>query len=169
MTDRGTDRQKTNAMRVLDRSKVLYQAFSYNPEIRSADGVAQALGLPHDMVFKTLVMVSEERRPLLLMAPGDREVDMRRVAREIGTKSVRMAPKRDAERLTGLETGGIGALALIGKPFDVYLDRYALNFEAILVNGGKRGLNLRVPTADLIRLTVARIIDVSTKEQGTSN
>jgi len=71
-----------------------------------------------------------------------------------------MAPKSEAERLTGLQTGGIGALALLGKPFPVYIDRLALGQKEILVNGGRRGLNLSVPVPDLIQLTGAQSVDV---------
>ena len=70
-----------------------------------------------------------------------------------------MAPHRDAERLTGLQVGGIGALALMNKPFEPCIERAALQYEWILVNGGRRGLNLRVAVDDLIRVTGARVVD----------
>jgi Cys-tRNA(Pro)/Cys-tRNA(Cys) deacylase len=72
-----------------------------------------------------------------------------------------MAAKSDAERLTGLQTGGIGALALIGKPFDVYIDASALDQEHIYVNGGRRGLNLLVSVRDLLNVTGARLVSVA--------
>jgi Cys-tRNA(Pro)/Cys-tRNA(Cys) deacylase len=71
-----------------------------------------------------------------------------------------MAPHAEAEGLTGLQTGGIGALALLGKPFEVFIDRRALNRDLILVNGGRRGLNLGLQPADLVRITSARLVDV---------
>jgi Cys-tRNA(Pro)/Cys-tRNA(Cys) deacylase len=128
----------------------------YSEEIKSAEGVAEALGLDPADVYKTLVMFRDDGSPILVMVPGDQEVHLKSLARSIGARSVRMAPKADAERLTGLQTGGIGALALLGKPFAVYLDESAWEKDRILVNGGRRGLNLRVPVEDLIRLTGAR-------------
>src|SRR5262249_31200754 len=68
-------------------------------------------------------------------------------------------PQRDAERLTGLLVGGIGALALVNRPFEVCIERAALDHEWVLVNGGRRGLNLRVAVADVIRLTGAPAVD----------
>ncbi|MDQ2744241.1 MAG: aminoacyl-tRNA deacylase [Chloroflexota bacterium] len=151
---------KTNAMRALDQAGVGYEAYTYDPALMGAVEVAEALGVPAGQVYKTLVMLRDEMAPLLVMVSGEREVDLRVLAQHIGSKSVRMAPKAEAERLTGLQTGGIGALALLAMPFPVYLDRAALGEQEIFVNGGRRGLNLRVPVADLVRLTVAAVVDV---------
>ncbi|HEY8476142.1 MAG TPA: aminoacyl-tRNA deacylase [Chloroflexota bacterium] len=150
---------KTNAMRALDARRVPYEALTYDEAIHSAVGVALALGLPANQVYKTLVVLRERGRPLLVMVPGNAEIDLRRLARSMGEKRLQMAPHREAERLTGLKVGGIGALALLGKPFDVAIDRSALALDRILVNGGRRGLNLRLRVADLIEVTRARVVD----------
>jgi Cys-tRNA(Pro)/Cys-tRNA(Cys) deacylase len=74
-----------------------------------------------------------------------------------------MAPQRDAERLTGLKVGGISPLALLDKRFEVYLDAPGEALEELYVNGGKRGVNLRLRVADLLAVTGARVI-VATAE-----
>jgi Cys-tRNA(Pro)/Cys-tRNA(Cys) deacylase len=157
---------KTNAIRLLEAKRVAYEALSYDPEIHSAVAVAEALGVPADQVYKTLVVLREEPRskPLLVMIAGPDELDMRLLARSIGAKAARMAPQRDAEKLTGLLVGGIGALALMNKPFEPCIERSALAHEWVLVNGGRRGLNLRVAVADLMRLTDARMVDAVRRE-----
>ncbi|MCC7372150.1 MAG: aminoacyl-tRNA deacylase [Chloroflexi bacterium] len=153
--------EKTNAIRLLDQKRVAYEALTYDPEIHSAAGVAEVLGVPPGQVYKTLVALREEAgaRPLLVMIAGPDELDPRTLARELGTKSVRMAPQREAERLTGLLVGGIGALALVNKPFQVCIERAALDHEWILVNGGRRGLNLKIAVADLLKLTGAQPVE----------
>lgn len=145
-------------MRALDSRRIAYEAHTYDPSLKSAPDVAAALGVPPGDVYKTLVMTREGGRPFLLMAPGDRDVDARRLAGELDVKAVRMAPKSEAERLTGLQTGGIGALALLDRKFDVFLDHSALDHDGIFVNGGRRGLNLKVQVGDLIEVTGARIV-----------
>ncbi len=164
MPDRAIE--KTNAMRLLDQRHIAYEAYTYDPSIHVATEVARVLGFAPDEVYKTLVVLPEasagqRRRPLLVMIASQREMDPRLLARSVGVKSVHMAPKVEAERLTGLQIGGIGALALIGKGFEVYLDAPALARERILVNGGRRGLNLRLRVADLIALTGARVVEAT--------
>jgi Cys-tRNA(Pro)/Cys-tRNA(Cys) deacylase len=147
---------KTNAMRLLDARRVAYEPYIYDDTVHSAEGAAAALGVPADQVFKTIVVLRERGKPLLVMVPGDREVEPRRLARSLGEKAVRVAPQREAERLTGLQVGGISALALLSKPFDICLDRAALAHERIWVSAGQRGVNLRLRVEDLIRVTNAR-------------
>jgi len=154
--------EKTNAMRLLEQRRVDYQAYTYDPAIHVATEVAGVLGFAQDEVYKTLVVLPEgtagRRRPLLVMIASQREMDPRVLARSIDVKSVRMAPKVAAEQMTGLQVGGIGALALVGKGFEVYLDEPARQHERILVNGGRRGLNLRLRVDDLIAVTGAQVV-----------
>lgn len=157
--------QKTNAMRALDQRKIPYEIHTFSDAIRSADGVAATLGLPEAEVFKTLVVLSEARgaKPMLVMLPASNELDLRRFARAIGEKSVRMASQREAEQLTGLKVGGISVLALMGKPFTVYLDASATTLDMLYVSGGQRGLDLRLRVADLIAVTGAAVIEIETE------
>ncbi len=149
---------KTNAMRALDARHIPYTTFTYPDTIHSAKEVAELLGVSPERVYKTLVVLADADRRLLVVTPGDHELDMRRVARAVGTKSARMALQRDAERLTGLKVGGISPLALLDKRFEVYVDDSALAFDDLYINGGQRGVNLCLRAADLIAVTGAQVI-----------
>ena len=153
--------KKTNAMRVLDREKVPYEPFYFSPEIHSADGVAEAVGVPAEQVFKTLVVVRPKSHPLLVMVPGDSHLSLKKLEKATGFEGLRMSTLQEAEKLTGLKVGGISALALLGKRFDVFIDASALQFERILVSAGKRGINIKLPVKDLIRITHATPVEVA--------
>ncbi len=148
-------------MRNLDAHHIPYQPYYFSAEIHSADGVAAALGLPASEVYKTLVVLRERGRPMLVMVAGDRELDLRLLAKSVGEKTVDMAPMREAERLTHLKVGGISALALLGRGFDVYLDRPATQLETIVVSAGQRGINVRLKVEDLANITRARVIEAT--------
>lgn len=151
--------EKTNSMRLLDRMGISYEVYTFSPDIHSAVGVAEVTGIPAAQVFKTLVILRPSGKPMLVIAPGDSEVDLRKVAAVAGEKKVAMASQREAEALTGLQVGGISALALRDKRFPVYLDHSALTHERIMVSAGKRGVNLRLSPQDLIRAVDAQLID----------
>ena len=149
-------------MRALDARKIAYEVHTFPETIRDAEQVAEALDMPPAQVFKTLVLVREDdanARPLLVMVPANREINVRQFAANIGVKAVRMAGHDQAEKLTGLKVGGISALALLNRPFDVYLDESANAFEQILVSGGQRGVDLQLRVSDLLAVTGARLVD----------
>lgn len=159
--------QKTNAMRVLDGRRIAYTAHEYSNEIHGTDGVAAAIGVPETEVYKTLVVLPEApgRKPMLVITPGPRELNLRLLAKEIGEKSLRMATHKEAESLTGLKVGGISALALLNKGFAIYIDASAQQLEWIYVSAGQRGINLRVKVADLIKVTGAKVVRATTETE----
>ena len=148
---------KTNAMRALDARKIAYEVFTYSPEIHSAEGAAEVIGVPTAVLYKTLVVLPEsgQGRPMLVMVPGDHELDLKVLGQSIGEKRLRMASQREAENLTGLLVGGIGALALLNKNFRIFIAEQAEPLDKIYVNGGQRGLNLGLTPTDLIQVTGA--------------
>src|SRR5712692_1390903 len=152
---------RTQAMRALDARKIPYQVYVFPDTIHDAVQVAASIEKSPDQVFKTLVLIREDAsnaRPLLVMVPANREIDVRLLARELGVKSVRMTEHDHAENLTGLKVGGISALALLNRPFDAYLDECALQYEQILVSGGQRGVDLELRVSDILAVTGARTI-----------
>jgi Cys-tRNA(Pro)/Cys-tRNA(Cys) deacylase len=151
-------KEKTNAMRALDARKIPYEVFDFSPDIHSAVGVAEEVGLPPDQVYKTLVVLRPQGKAMLVMIAGNQELDLKQVSREVGEKQVRMASHKEAEDLTGLQVGGISALALLNRPFEVFIDHPATELSHILVSAGKRGINLRVSVADLMYISQARVI-----------
>ena len=152
--------EKTLAMKVLEGKKVAYETVAYPDTERDAVLVAGALGVPPGQVFKTLVVIrpstTSSAKPLLVMIPADRQLDLKQVARTAGEKKVKMATYEEAEALTGLQVGGISALALLHRPFVIYLDVAARAYDHIYISAGKRGINLKVGVKDLVKATKAR-------------
>jgi len=156
---------KLNSMRLLDSHKVPYEVhtYPYDPDDPpDAAKVAASIGLPPDRVFKTLVVgPGAGARPLLVMLPADRQLDLKRLAAAVGQKRLELLPRAETERLSGLKVGGIGALALASKRWVSCLDRSAEPFDIIYVNGGQRGTMLGLATADLVRVLDARWVEAS--------
>ena len=151
-------------MRILDGRGIPYEPISYEViDHLSAAEVAAAIGFPVERTFKTLVVLPERprARPLLALLPGDSQLDLKKLAAAAGEKKVQMAPQREAERLTGLEKGGISPLALMDKGWAVYLDETAILFEQIEISAGKVGAGVIVPVEPLIDLLAAQLADLT--------
>jgi Cys-tRNA(Pro)/Cys-tRNA(Cys) deacylase len=155
---------KTNVNRLLDSRKIAYTTAEYDGStFHSAEEVAQLIGAPVDQVYKTIVVLREEKgkKPLLVMVAANCEIDLKKLAASVGEKKLHIAKHDEAEKLTSLQVGGISALALLSKPFEVCLDRTALDFEHIHISGGQRGLDVKIGVKDLIALTKAKIVEAS--------
>ena len=154
-----------NVTRFLDSHKISYTAFETSPEKMGARETAEFLNVPFEVVFKTIVVTRDKpRKPILVVIPGPNVVDLKLLAASLGEKKVYLPTEREAEELTGLQAGGISPLALINKGFQVVIDSAAQNYPEIHVSGGQRGLNIKLPVADLISLTKARLAVISKTE-----
>lgn len=153
---------KPVAAKLLEARGVPHRLVRFDPAVRSAEGVAAAAGVDPGRVFKTLVVVEEppRGRPFLVMVRGSAELDLRRLAAQLGAKRLKMAAPAEAERLTGLKLGGISALALLGRGFRVLLDAAAMAHDTVLVSAGERGADIELRPGDLAAVTGARIVDV---------
>ncbi|MBI1855868.1 MAG: aminoacyl-tRNA deacylase [Chloroflexi bacterium] len=155
-----------NVTRLLDSRKIKYTTYGLPAEKLGALETARLLDLDPASVFKTIVVTRDKpRKPLLAVVPGNSNVDLKLLAAALNEKKVYLPTEREAEALTGLQAGGISPLALINKGFQVIVDSSAQNFSEIHVSGGQRGLNIKLPVADLARLTNARFAQVGTPDE----
>jgi len=130
---------------------------------------AKFLNVPSETVFKTIVVTRDKRsspvdkpkKPILALIPGPNSVDLKLLAAFLGEKKVYLPTEREAEKLTQLQAGGISPLALINKGFQVVIDIAVQSYPEIHISGGQRGLNIRLPAVDLMRLTNARVASIS--------
>ncbi len=147
-----------NVTRLLDSRKIPYTAFDLPAEKLGAVEAAAYLGVAPELVYKTIVVTREGKgKPILALVPGPSEVALKALAKALGEKKVILPTEREAERLTGLQAGGISPLALLQRGFQVVIDASARNHTEIFVSGGQRGLNIRLPVEALISLTNARV------------
>jgi len=149
----------TRGIEQLKKAGVRFETLGYCHEVRGAKPVAEALGLPEEIVIKTIVFQADDGSFLVALMGGDGTVSEKKLARVSGHKRVSPATPRDAERVTGFQIGGIGPFGL-KQPLPVFLDATTVQDDEIVINAGARGTMIRLSTADLIRLTDATVADV---------
>jgi Cys-tRNA(Pro) deacylase len=121
---------------------------------------AQALRVPEHQVVKTLVMQDEEARPLIVLMHGDRKVSTKNLARQAGRKRIEPCKPEAAQRHTGYQVGGTSPFGT-RKALPVFAERSIMELEFIYINGGRRGLLVKMRSADLARALDLNLVDVA--------
>ena len=121
---------------------------------------ARALGVPEHQIVKTLVMEDENRKPLIVLMHGDRKVSTKNLARQAARKSVEPCKPETAQRHTGYQVGGTSPFGT-KKSLPVYAERSILDLEEVFINGGRRGLLVKLRSADLARALELSLVDVA--------
>jgi Cys-tRNA(Pro)/Cys-tRNA(Cys) deacylase len=109
--------------------------------------------------LKTLIVKADGRFACVVLA-SDREVSMKKLAAALGAKSAEMAPVAEAERITGYRVGGVSPFGQ-KKRLATVLDAAAAELAEAFVNGGQRGLQVRLSPADLVRVLDARVAAIT--------
>ena len=150
--------KKTNAARILDSQGVPYEVREYRVDVEdlSASKVAQAIGLPLEQVFKTLVARGDKTGVLLACIPGSAELNLKALAKASGNKTMELVAVKDIQNLTGYVRGGVSPIGT-KKVYPVFLDSSAAGWQAIAVSAGIRGCQLLVAPAELARVVNAEM------------
>lgn len=151
---------KTNAMRILDKLKIPYEHHTYEcDEFISGIQIADKLELPHELVYKTLVTIGNSRNYYVFVIPIEREIDLKKAAREVGEKSLAMIPVKEINAVTGYIRGGCTAIGM-KKQYPVRIQKEAQTLSKIIVSGGRIGSQLELRPEDLRRAADAEFTDV---------
>jgi Cys-tRNA(Pro)/Cys-tRNA(Cys) deacylase len=152
----------TRATKALEQAGVTFTVHSYDYD-PGADRVglqaAKALGESPDRVLKTL-MTLVDGKPACVIVPSDREVSMKKLAAAFGGKSAQMMMPADAERLTGYKVGGISPFGQT-RAVPTAIEEAAMGHELVYINGGQRGLQVRLSprdAAEVLKATAALLI-----------
>lgn len=139
----------TTALRMLDAHGISYTTLEYAYEEKGGTRqTAECLGVPEHQVVKTLVMETESGEPFLMLMHGDREVSTKALARHLGCKSVKPCDARDATRHTNYVFGGTSPFGT-RKKLPVYVESGIFDLPWFLINGGRRGFQVKLTPAAL--------------------
>ena len=152
---------KTNAMRMLDAAKIAYEILEYEVDENDLSGmhIAEQVGYPPEMMFKTLVARGDKTGPLVCCIPVDREIDLKKAAQLTGNKRIEMIHVKDLLGLTGYIRGGVSPIGM-KKKFPTYIDECATLFEKIYVSAGMRGVQMILSPEALCSFIEAEFCDL---------
>jgi Cys-tRNA(Pro) deacylase len=151
----------TSAVRELRKHQVQFTAHEYRYEDHGGTRAAAVqLTLDEHAIVKTLVMEDDAGRPLVMLMHGDWEVSTKQLARQAGRKTIRPCDPEVAQRHTGYMVGGTSPFG-VRKTMPVFVERSILDLPAIYVNGGRRGLLVRIAPAELTRVLGAVAVEAA--------
>ena len=152
--------EKTNVMRTLDQKKILYTAFSYDPN-GPIDGVSVAAetGLDAASVFKTLVTKGASGAYYVFDIPVAENLDLKKAAKAVGEKSIAMLPQKELLPLTGYVHGGCSPVGM-KKQFPTVFHETVNELALVAVSAGKIGHQVQVKPDDLLNLLRAKTADI---------
>ncbi|MBI4274077.1 MAG: Cys-tRNA(Pro) deacylase [Rhizobiales bacterium] len=145
--------KSTPATLALQKAGVAFTLHEYDYDPNAAHigmQAAEALGISPARLLKTL-MAKAGTQAVCVLVPSDREVSLKRLAAAAGAKDAAMLPPAEAERITGYRVGGISPLGQ-KKKVPVYIEASVMALPTIVLNGGRRGLQIELTPADLVRL-----------------
>jgi Cys-tRNA(Pro)/Cys-tRNA(Cys) deacylase len=153
--------KSTPATLALEKAGVIFTVheYDYDPNARRIGmQAAEALGVEPVRLLKTL-MARAGDEVVCVLAPSDREVNLKKLASAAGAKSAAMLGAAEAERISGYHVGGISPLGQ-KKRVRVFIDESALSFDRLVLNGGRRGLQVELALDDLVQALDAQAVDV---------
>jgi Cys-tRNA(Pro)/Cys-tRNA(Cys) deacylase len=151
----------TPATNALEKAGVPFtlHEYEYDPSAeRIGMQAAEALGVAPARLLKTLM--AKAAGTVCVLVPSDREVSLKKLAAAAGAKDAAMLAPAEAERITGYRVGGISPFGQ-KKRARVFIEADALAFDTVLLNGGRRGLQIEMAPADVVRLLDARAVSIT--------
>ena len=142
---------KTNAVRIVEAEGIEYQMHEYDAPEGFLDGVS-------------VVTVGASRQNYVCVIPVAEELDLKKAAKYFGEKKIEMLPSKLITQTTGYIKGGCSPVGM-KKPFPTAVDLRAADLDTIMVSGGKVGLQMQLPAAELLRITGAQLADLIVDRQ----
>ena len=157
-------RAGTPALDILTAAGVAFTVHEYDHTASDhfGDETVAALGVTPERVFKTLIAsITPSGKPELVVGivPVSGQMDLKALAAAVGAKRAEMADPAAAQRSSGYVVGGISPLGQRTRLRTV-IDQSAMSYETVLVSGGRRGLQVELAPADLVRLTDAIVAEI---------
>lgn len=155
----------TNAMRLLNASKIKYETVEYETDEvgeHFGEAIAEMTGIPPEKSFKTLVARGDKTGIMVSCIEVNHEVDLKKLAKVSGNKKVEMIHVKELLGLTGYIRGGVSPVGM-KKKYPTYINETAQNFETIAISGGRCGTTLILSPNDVQKATDCVFADI-TKE-----
>jgi Cys-tRNA(Pro)/Cys-tRNA(Cys) deacylase len=150
----------TRAIKYLKQKGIPFEAVAYDHQEKGAEFAARATGFPLERTVKTLVVELKPKQYCLVLVPGDRQLNVKYLAKLFAVKRTAMVDTATAERLTGYLIGGISPFGTKQR-LPVVMEESIQNYDLILINAGQRGVMLKMVPEDIVNELDCRVAAIA--------
>lgn len=152
---------KTNAVRLVEQAGISCREsfYEYDEKDLSGNHAAEAIGMPPEQVFKTLVARGEKTGINVFCIPVCCELDLKKAAKAAGDKNMEMVAVKELLGLTGYIRGGCSPVGM-KKKYPTHFDETCILWDEIAISAGARGHQMIVPPEELTQLVGAKLVDI---------
>jgi len=150
----------TRAITYLKQKGIPFEAVTYDHQEKGAEFAARATGFPLEQTVKTLVVELECKKYCLVLMPGNRQLNLKYLAKIFAAKRTAMVDTATAERLTGYLVGGISPFGTKQR-LPVVMEKSIQDYDEILINAGQRGMMLKMTPEDIVNGLDCRVASIS--------
>ncbi|MBS7270168.1 MAG: YbaK/EbsC family protein [Candidatus Freyarchaeota archaeon] len=145
--------------KILENQNIPAEIIELNVKTATSEQAAVALGISTSQIAKSLLLVNESMKPFLVIAPGDKKVDKKRLAEITSSKKVNFADAKLIEEFTGFPMGGVPPFGHINE-LTTFIDQGLLKHEKVYASGGSDNSLMVIDPKVLIKVTKGRVVDV---------
>ncbi len=150
----------TRAIAYLKNRDIPFEVIKYDHREKGAEFAANAIAFPLEQTVKTLVVEIDHKKHCLALVPGNRQLNLKKLARIFSVKRATMADVAAAERLTGYLVGGISPFGT-KRRFPIIIDTPVLEYPDIIINAGQRGMMLKMTPQDIAKAIDCEVAAIS--------
>jgi Cys-tRNA(Pro)/Cys-tRNA(Cys) deacylase len=155
----------TRAISYLKKKKIPHEVVKYEHHEKGAEFAASATGYPLEQTVKTLVVELDRKSYCLVLLPGNRELDFKKLASLLGVKRTAMVDINTAERLTGYLVGGISPFGTQQR-LETVMESSIMDIEEIMINAGQRGLMLKMAPGEIVKTLNCKVMSIAKANAG---
>lgn len=145
---------------LLDRNGICYKVSEHEP-VYTSEQAAKVRGVELKTGVKALVLKSVEGSFVVGLVAADRKIDLKKLAKIVKTKKLRLASPREVLKITGCEVGSVHPFGNLHS-LSTYLDRSILENDMVNFNAGLHTVSIEMKARDLVK-AIRPIIEIFSK------
>ncbi len=144
----------------LNTHKISAKFYEFDKHTMTVEAASQQIGVEPSRIIKTLVLVGDEKKPLIAILTGDKKLNMNRLAKEANVKKIRLATPKEVQLYTGYEVGAVPPIAHKNL-IPVYIDQKVTTYNTVVAGGGERNRLIEINSADIIKYSKGKVVNIT--------